>query len=162
MLNFSLIEIILSVTATDCWSSLAPHLANVTSCCNAMESYMSRLQEQSFINNLQAENCASLPVMKLQGANISSSMYNLYHIKLKDFSPQVYHLYSPESGCLLPSLPSDVTFNGSFGIGFICDLNDNIVASWPVVLLFLLLPAIKLAHVLHNIIMSSAAYGLLS
>lgn len=32
MLNFSLIEIILSVTATDCWSSLAPHLANVVCC----------------------------------------------------------------------------------------------------------------------------------
>ena len=66
---------------------------NETSCCNAMESYRSRLQEQSFINNLQAANCASLPVMKLQSANISSSMYNLYHIKLKDFSPQGLHLY---------------------------------------------------------------------
>ncbi|KAJ0081551.1 hypothetical protein Patl1_10040 [Pistacia atlantica] len=37
---------------------------------------------------------------------------------------------SQESGCLLPSLPSDATFDKS-GISFICDLNDNIPAPWP-------------------------------
>lgn len=36
-----------------------------------------------------------------------------------------------ESGCLLPSLPSDATFDKSSGISFICDLNDNIPAPWP-------------------------------
>lgn len=36
-----------------------------------------------------------------------------------------------ESGCLLPSLPSDAVFDRTSGIGFICDLNDNIVAPWP-------------------------------
>lgn len=39
-----------------------------------------------------------------------------------------FHL---ESGCLLPSLPSNAVFDGTSGIGFICDLNDNIVAPWP-------------------------------
>lgn len=36
-----------------------------------------------------------------------------------------------ESGCLLPSLPSDATFDKSSGISFLCDLNDNIAAPWP-------------------------------
>lgn len=39
-----------------------------------------------------------------------------------------FHL---ESGCLLTSLPSNAVFDGTSGIGFICDLNDNIVAPWP-------------------------------
>ncbi|KAL3502777.1 hypothetical protein ACH5RR_037226 [Cinchona calisaya] len=99
-------------------------LNNQTSCCDAMESYMSHLQEQSFITNLQALNCAGLLGLKLQSANISQNVYNQCHINLQDFSPQ-------ESGCLLPSLPSDVTFDESSGIGFICDLNDNLTASWP-------------------------------
>lgn len=40
-------------------------------------------------------------------------------------------VYVPESGCLLPSLPSDVTFDQTTGISFTCDLNDNIAAPWP-------------------------------
>lgn len=36
-----------------------------------------------------------------------------------------------ESGCLLPSLPSDVVFDQSAGVSFLCDLNDNIPAPWP-------------------------------
>jgi hypothetical protein len=40
-------------------------------------------------------------------------------------------LFPLESGCLLPSLPSDATFDRSSGISFICDLNDNIPAPWP-------------------------------
>lgn len=39
--------------------------------------------------------------------------------------------FVPESGCLLPSLPSDATFDPSSGISFTCDLNDNIAAPWP-------------------------------
>ncbi|KAK6269004.1 hypothetical protein QUC31_013164 [Theobroma cacao] len=38
---------------------------------------------------------------------------------------------SQVSGCLLPSLPSDATFDKFSGISFICDLNDNIPAPWP-------------------------------
>ncbi|XP_034210174.1 uncharacterized GPI-anchored protein At1g61900-like isoform X2 [Prunus dulcis] len=36
-----------------------------------------------------------------------------------------------EYGCLLPSLPSDATYDITSGISFICDLNDNIAAPWP-------------------------------
>ncbi|XLR58022.1 hypothetical protein HN51_012396, partial [Arachis hypogaea] len=35
------------------------------------------------------------------------------------------------SGCLLPSLPSDTIFDKSSGVGFMCDLNDIIIAPWP-------------------------------
>uniref|UniRef100_A0A0E0J997 Uncharacterized protein n=1 Tax=Oryza nivara TaxID=4536 RepID=A0A0E0J997_ORYNI len=36
-----------------------------------------------------------------------------------------------ESGCLLPSMPSDASFDPATGISFTCDLNDNIAAPWP-------------------------------
>ncbi|KAI7751049.1 hypothetical protein M8C21_032069 [Ambrosia artemisiifolia] len=36
-----------------------------------------------------------------------------------------------ESGCLLPSLPSDATFDRYSGVSFLCDLNDHIPAPWP-------------------------------
>lgn len=36
-----------------------------------------------------------------------------------------------DSGCLFPSLPSDVKYDQNTGISFICDLNDNVEASWP-------------------------------
>ncbi|KAA8524630.1 hypothetical protein F0562_011053 [Nyssa sinensis] len=103
-------------------------ISNPTACCNAMESYVSQLQNQSFITNLQALNCAALLGMKLQKANVSSNVYNLCHINLKDFSLQVG---SQESGCLWPSLPSDATYDATSGISFICDLNDNVAAPWP-------------------------------
>ncbi|KAJ4730031.1 GPI-anchored protein [Melia azedarach] len=103
-------------------------ISNKTSCCKAMESYVSHLQEQSFITNLQALNCAASLGMKLQKANVSHNVYNLCRINLKDFSLQVG---SQDSGCLLPSLPSDVSYDKTSGIGFICDLNDNIEAPWP-------------------------------
>lgn len=103
-------------------------ISNQTACCKAMESYVSQLQQQSFLTNLQALNCAALLGMRLQKANISYNVYNLCHVNLKDFSLQVG---SQESGCLLPSLPSDATHDKTSGIGFICDLNDNIAAPWP-------------------------------
>ncbi|KAL7213517.1 hypothetical protein ACSBR2_016111 [Camellia fascicularis] len=99
-------------------------ITNQTACCNAMESYVSRLQKQSFINNLQAINCVASLGMKLQKANITENVYNLCRISLKDLSLQEY-------GCLLPSLPSDVIFDTSSGVTFMCDLNDNIPAPWP-------------------------------
>ncbi|KHN21235.1 Putative GPI-anchored protein [Glycine soja] len=97
---------------------------NQTACCKAIKSYVSYLQEQSFVTNLQALKCATSLGKKLQQANVSKNVYNLCRISLKDFSLQ-------ESGCLLPSLPSNAVFDGTSGIGFICDLNDNIVAPWP-------------------------------
>lgn len=103
-------------------------LSNQTACCSAMESYLSHVQKQSLITNLQALDCAAMLGMKLQKSNITKNVFNLCHISLKDFSLQSGF---QESGCLLPSLPSDVTFDSSSGIGFICDLNDNIPAPWP-------------------------------
>ncbi|XXG82791.1 hypothetical protein AAC387_Pa10g0681 [Persea americana] len=97
---------------------------NKTACCSAMAKYISHLQKQSFITNLQALDCAALLGRQLQKMNISANLYDLCHISLKDFSLQ-------ESGCLLPSLPSDITLDQYTGIGFICDLNDNIAAPWP-------------------------------
>ncbi|PON83842.1 hypothetical protein TorRG33x02_203930 [Trema orientale] len=99
-------------------------LRNQTACCKAMENYVSKLQEQSFITNVQALNCAASLGTKLQKANVSNNLYNLCHINIKDFSLQ-------ESGCLLPSLPSDATYDKTSGVSFICDLNDNIAAPWP-------------------------------
>ncbi|XP_047168135.1 uncharacterized GPI-anchored protein At1g61900-like isoform X4 [Vigna umbellata] len=101
---------------------------NQTACCKAIKSYVSYLQEQSFVTNLQALKCAASLGKKLQSANVSKDVYSLCHISLKDFSLQVG---LQESGCLLPSLPSNAVFDGTSGIGFICDLNDNIVAPWP-------------------------------
>ncbi|XP_043807898.1 uncharacterized GPI-anchored protein At1g61900 isoform X2 [Manihot esculenta] len=99
-------------------------ISNTTGCCSAMDSYVSHLQKQSFITNLQALDCATTLGRKLQKSNITRDVYSLCHISLKDFSLQ-------ESGCLLPSLPSDATLDKSSGISFICDLNDNIPAPWP-------------------------------
>lgn len=103
-------------------------ISNRTACCNAMESYVSHLQKQSFITNLQALDCAETLALKLRRSNITADVYGLCHISLKDFSLQVGN---QEAGCLLPSLPSDATFDRVSGISFLCDLNDNIPAPWP-------------------------------
>ncbi|CAK9166913.1 unnamed protein product [Ilex paraguariensis] len=105
-------------------------ISNQTACCDAMDSYVAHLQKQSFITNLQALDCAASLGMKLQKANITKNVYSLCHISLKDFSLQA-PIGMQESGCLLPSLPSDITFDKSSGVSFICDLNDNIPAPWP-------------------------------
>ncbi|KAL5715414.1 hypothetical protein ACHQM5_017238 [Ranunculus cassubicifolius] len=102
-------------------------ISNKTACCNAMESYVSHLQNQSFVTNLQALHCAALFGTRLQKANITENVYSLCHVSLKDFSVQVG---SQESGCLLPSLPTDAIL-GKPEISFVCDLNDNIAAPWP-------------------------------
>lgn len=57
-------------------------------CCNAVENFVSHLQNQSFVTNLQALNCAAMLGLKLQKANITKNIYNLCHISLKDFSVQ--------------------------------------------------------------------------
>lgn len=63
-------------------------ISNRTACCNAMESYVSHLQKQSFITNLQALDCAASLGMKLRRLNITTDVYGLCHIGLKDFSLQ--------------------------------------------------------------------------
>ncbi|XP_022877959.1 uncharacterized GPI-anchored protein At1g61900-like isoform X3 [Olea europaea var. sylvestris] len=103
-------------------------ISNQTECCNGVESYVSLLQRQSFITNLQALNCAASLGVKLRKANITKNVYTLCHINLKDFSLQVG---TQDSGCLLPSLPSDVVLDKSSEVSFVCDLNDNIPAPWP-------------------------------
>ncbi|GLT52624.1 hypothetical protein SLA2020_259550 [Shorea laevis] len=103
-------------------------ISNQTACCNAMDSYVSHLQKQTLITNLQALDCATSLGIKLQKSNITRNVYNLCHLSLKDFSLQVGN---EVSGCLLPSLPSDATLDKFTGISFICDLNDNIPAPWP-------------------------------
>ncbi|ESQ29235.1 hypothetical protein EUTSA_v10023466mg [Eutrema salsugineum] len=103
-------------------------LSNQTGCCRAMESYVSHLQKQTLITNLQALDCATSLGTKLQKLNITKNIFSVCHISLKDFSLQVGN---QESGCLLPSLPSDAIFDKDSGISFTCDLNDNIPAPWP-------------------------------
>lgn len=63
-------------------------ISNQTACCTAMESYVSHLQKQSFITNLQALDCATSLGMKLRKSNITSDVYGLCHISLRDFSLQ--------------------------------------------------------------------------
>ncbi|KAM0072882.1 putative GPI-anchored protein-lke [Helianthus debilis subsp. tardiflorus] len=101
---------------------------NRTTCCDALEHYITKLQDQSFITNLQAISCASSFASSLQKANVSINVYDICRVKLKDFSLQVG---SEDSGCLFPSLPFDVTYDQSSGIDFKCDLNDNVAAPWP-------------------------------
>ncbi|KAF5726447.1 putative GPI-anchored protein [Tripterygium wilfordii] len=100
-------------------------ISNNTSCCISMGFYMSSLQDLSLLTNLQAVNCAISLGKKLQKANVTQNVYNLCHIKLMDFTLQEY------SGCLLPSLPSDATYDNSSGLGITCDLSDNVEAPWP-------------------------------
>lgn len=68
-------------------------ITSQTACCKAMDSYVSQLQEQSFITNLQALNCAASLGAKLQKANVSNNVYELCHINLKDFSLQGLFCY---------------------------------------------------------------------
>ena len=84
-----------------------------------LDNYISGVQQQSLITNLQGLNCAASLGMMLQRRNITKNVYNLGHANLKDFSLQ-------DAGFLLQSFPSDVTDDTSSGISFTCDLNDNI------------------------------------
>ncbi|KAK4754393.1 hypothetical protein SAY87_002497 [Trapa incisa] len=120
-------------------------ITNETTCCESMLSYVSHLQKQSFITNLQAMDCASSLGRKLRKFNITKNVYSLCRISLKDFSLQATG--SQESGCLLPSLPSDATFDQFSGISFLCDLNDNIPAPWPSSLLIPTSPCNKTINI---------------
>ncbi|XP_076904418.1 putative GPI-anchored protein At1g61900 [Bidens hawaiensis] len=104
-------------------------ISNKTSCCTAVGGYVSHLQKQSFLTNFQALNCAASLGKKLQNENITNDIYKLCRISLQDFSLQANGMQ--ESGCLLPSLPSDATFDRYSGVSFLCDLNDHIPATWP-------------------------------
>lgn len=53
-----------------------------------MESYVSHLQKQSLITNLQALDCATLLGTKLQKSSITADVFKLCHISLKDFTLQ--------------------------------------------------------------------------
>ncbi|MCH93529.1 putative GPI-anchored protein, partial [Trifolium medium] len=88
-------------------------IRNKTACCNAMESYVSHVQKQTFVTNLQALGCAETLAMKLKKSNVTDDVYSLCRITLKDFSPQ------------------DAIFDSTTGVTFLCDLNDNIPAPWP-------------------------------
>ena len=63
-------------------------ISNKTGCCLAMESYVTHLQKQSLVTNLQALDCATSLEMKLRKSNITKNVYDLCHISLKDFSLQ--------------------------------------------------------------------------
>ncbi|XP_020273890.1 uncharacterized GPI-anchored protein At1g61900-like isoform X2 [Asparagus officinalis] len=93
------------VVAKECGNVIKNH----TACCHSMSKYVSHLQKQSFITNLQALDCAAKLGHQLQKMNVSTNIYTSCHITLKDFSLQV----------------------GTQGISFTCDLNDNIAAPWP-------------------------------
>uniref|UniRef100_A0A7N0TQG1 SPARK domain-containing protein n=2 Tax=Kalanchoe fedtschenkoi TaxID=63787 RepID=A0A7N0TQG1_KALFE len=64
-------------------------MSNLTTCCGAMDSYVSHLQKQSLITNLQALDCATSLGMKFQRANITQNVFDSCHLSLKDFSLQV-------------------------------------------------------------------------
>ncbi|KAM7265259.1 hypothetical protein ACFE04_002942 [Oxalis oulophora] len=98
--------------------------SNQSACCHSMGSYVAHLQKQRLITNLQALDCATSLGMKLQKMNITRNVYSMCRVNLQSFSLQ-------DSGCLLPSLPSDATFDKLSGLSIICDLNDNIAAPWP-------------------------------
>eukprot|EP01018_Ginkgo_biloba_P027705 Gb_33981 [translate_table: standard] len=111
--------------ARDC----AHTFINQTTCCVTLDNYISGVQQQSLITNLQALDCAASLGVMLQRRNITENIYSLCRVNLKDFSLQAFG--SQDAGCLLRSLPSDVTDDKSTGISFTCDLNDNIAAPWP-------------------------------
>ncbi|KAJ3674868.1 hypothetical protein LUZ60_005484 [Juncus effusus] len=107
-------------------------IRNTSKCCTELDAYVAVLAKQSFITNLQALDCAAILAVKLQGRNVTENVYGVCGVSLKDFSIQVG---TQESGCLLPSMPSDVTLDPVSGVSFTCDLNDNIAAPWATSLL---------------------------
>lgn len=96
-------------------------------CCMSLYSYISDLQKQMLITNVQALDCVTLFGSMLIKRGVKTNLYTLCQVDLKDFSLQVHG----EQGCLLRAIPSDVVEDKSSGISFTCDLNDNIAAPWP-------------------------------
>lgn len=77
MLNFSAVENLISVTATDCWASFAPYLANVV-CCPQFDATLVILMGQSSknsgvlaLNSTHSRNCLSdvEKILVSRGAN---------------------------------------------------------------------------------------------
>ncbi|KAF3337340.1 GPI-anchored protein [Carex littledalei] len=93
-----------------------------TVCCSAFRAYIKSRQKQIIITNIQAINCATMFGSMLQKSGVRTDLYGLCNIDLKDFSLQ---------GCLLRSLPTDIIYDNTTGMSFICDLSDNIAAPWP-------------------------------
>ncbi|KAH7298163.1 hypothetical protein KP509_25G029900 [Ceratopteris richardii] len=100
--------------------------SNIT-CCMSLYNYISGLQKQMLITNVQALNCVTLFGSMLIKKGVQTDLYGLCQVDLKDFSLQVHG----EQGCLLRAIPSDVVDDSATGISFTCDLNDNIAAPWP-------------------------------
>ncbi|KAF5746067.1 hypothetical protein HS088_TW06G00232 [Tripterygium wilfordii] len=99
-------------------------ISNSTSCCTAMEFYMTYLQEQTLLTDLQSVNCAISLGKKLRKANVTQNVYSLCNIKLMDFTAQGY------SGCLLPRVPVDAIYNNPSGLGVSCNINGDVEAPW--------------------------------
>ncbi|XVE84459.1 hypothetical protein DITRI_Ditri17bG0015600 [Diplodiscus trichospermus] len=97
------------------------------SCCSSLNTYISGLQKQMLITNMQAIICATMFGSILRKGGVMTNLYELCDVDLKDFSIQAYG----QQGCLLRSLPADVVFDNSTGYSFTCDLTDNIAAPWP-------------------------------
>ncbi|PKA48665.1 putative GPI-anchored protein [Apostasia shenzhenica] len=74
-----------TAVAKDCGNEIE----NYSACCKAMNSYITHLQKQSFITNLQAVGCAAYLGLQLQKVNVSKNVYRFCQITLKDFSLQV-------------------------------------------------------------------------
>ncbi|KAH7282614.1 hypothetical protein KP509_35G040100 [Ceratopteris richardii] len=96
-------------------------------CCMSLYSYISELQKQMLITNVQALNCVTFFGSMLMKKGVEIDLYSLCQVDLKDFSLQVHG----EQGCLLRDIPSNVVDDKATGISFTCDLNDNIAAPWP-------------------------------
>ncbi|KAL3684803.1 hypothetical protein R1sor_002825 [Riccia sorocarpa] len=94
-------------------------------CCKSLDDYLLIMQKQMLITNQQAYRCAAMLSRRLQAEGVTTDLYSLCDVDLRDFSLQA----QGTEGCLLPSQPTDV--NATSGITFNCDLNDNIGAQWP-------------------------------
>eukprot|EP00250_Pteridium_aquilinum_P005590 c15662_g2_i1 orf=826-2223(+) len=96
-------------------------------CCSSLYGYISIIQKQMLITNVQALECVTLFGSLLKKEGVVANVYNICEVDLKDFSLQV----NGNQGCLLRSIPSDIIYDNVSGISFTCDLNDNIPAPWP-------------------------------
>lgn len=98
-----------------------------TTCCPSLNKYISDMQHQTLITNLQALDCVDLLGSKLETHGVTADVYKLCNVYLRDFSLQTFG----SQGCLLRSIPTDVSEDHTNGISFTCDLNDDIAAPWP-------------------------------
>jgi hypothetical protein len=93
-LNFSASESVMSITATDCWASFAPYLANVA-CCPQFDATIviiigqsSKYSRSLAINKTHASHCLSdvEKILESQGANENlQKIYSLHPENLTEF-----------------------------------------------------------------------------